>query len=234
MSLFDLAERTNRRTQRMPVNPLDKCTLVSICPKAIHEVKPTIFPGRFDIPAVKDGDFEILVIEPSSWWKELEHNQPLLEIPTSSIKMAESVITDYCNGLVACNMNDRMPGLFFIPGAYNKTTIKLYKNENGETFDQLLEKANIKQKNWFLELVRLADIDWARTSGNPLSISDDSRLAAEKLGLTKVWMQDFKSVEMTNCKACGEMINPLYPICRHCKAVIDPIKAKELGLSFVA
>ncbi len=82
--------------------------------------------------------------------------------------------------------------------------------------------------------MRIADILWARTNGNPLAISDDSRLAAEKLGLTsqKNWMGDFRARELTNCKACGHMINPVYPVCPNCKNVIDEEKAKSLNLKF--
>ena len=92
--------------------------------------------------------------------------------------------------------------------------------------------AKMKQKNWFTELVKIADVDWARTNGNPRAISDDSRLAAQKLGLQKAWMQDFRAVELNNCPACGAMININYPVCSNCKNIINTEKAKSLGLKF--
>jgi len=217
--------RVNQQITRMPVNPMDRCTIVSIYPEAIHEVKPTIYPTVFDIPAASnDNDFKLLVIGPSSWWKEMEDGQPFLEIPCSSLQVAESVIKDYSN--------ESMPGLFFIPGEWTEINIYKYTDANGRTFTDLLSNAVRKQKNLFMELVRIADILWARTNGNPLAISNNARIAAQKLGLQKTWIQDFKSVELSNCPACGSMVNPLYPVCSNCKNVINVAKAEELGLVF--
>src|SRR5262245_46089951 len=105
----------NRRTQRAPVNPLDVSTVVSIFPFEIVETKPTLQPGKWTIPA---GSFEkpsYTPIHPSSWWKEVDENQPLLELPVSSILVADSIVKDYCNGLLECDMATAMPGLFMIP-----------------------------------------------------------------------------------------------------------------------
>jgi hypothetical protein len=104
----------HRRTQRAQINPLDKSTIVSIYPKPIYEVKHTIQPGTFRIEA---GSYEkpaLLVVGPSSWWRELDEEQPLLEIPVSSVQIAESVVKDYANGLLDCNMADVMPGLLLV------------------------------------------------------------------------------------------------------------------------
>ncbi len=225
--------RSQSRIIRTPSNPLDKSTIVSILPKEIYETKPTLSPGTFHIPAAKPDDFELLVVGMSSWWKEVEEGQPYLEIPTSSLNMAESIIRDYVNGIVGCNMGDKMPGLFFVPGAYNKITILAYVGADGTTFKQLMDVAKQKQINWYKELVSIADVDWARTNGNPISVSDDSRMAAQFLGLKdKGWMQDFRAYELVPCKACGELMNPAYPVCKHCKAITNPKAAEELGLTF--
>jgi len=216
-----------RRTIRAPVNPLDVSTVVSILPKEIDERKWTIQPGRFLIPA---GSFEnpaVLVIGPSSWWKELDEEQPLLEIPCSSIQVADSVVKDYCNGILACNMGDTMPGLFFVPGEWSSEGIK--KERRGE-----LNQALMKQRNWYKVLVKMADTFWARTNGNPLSISDDMRLAAKELNLesNKEWTKDTQAVDLQRCVACGSLGNPMFPVCAVCKAVKDPEKAKSLGITF--
>jgi uncharacterized OB-fold protein len=59
-------------------------------------------------------------------------------------------------------------------------------------------------------------------------------MAARELNLVnKEWLKDAEIVELVRCKACGHLKNPLYPICPNCKSVDDPIKAKELGLTFV-
>ena len=216
----------NRRTIRAPTNSMDKSTIVSILPKRILETKCTIQPGTFELlPGTFDKP-SILVVGSSSWWREVDIDQPLLEIPVSSIQIADSIVKDYCNGLLACNMADLMPGIFYVPGELNVVDLKA-------KHAPLLLKAQANQKKWYAELVRIADILWARTNGNPLAISDDARLACRELNITnKPWLGDVQTMELVRCIACGSLRNPQFPICQTCKAIADPAKAKELGLTF--
>lgn len=202
-----------RRLIRSVKNPMDRCTVVSILPKPILEIKYTIEPGIFKI---EPGTFEnpaILVVGSSSWWRDVDAEQPMLEIPNSSIQVAQSVVQDYCNGLLGCNMGDAMPGLFFVLGEITVAKLKTdYKTK--------LEEARIKQNNWYSILVKLADSLWARTNGNPLAISDEMRLGARSLNLNdKPWLRDFHIAELTKCAACGSLRNPAYPVCPTCKNV---------------
>jgi len=119
-----------------------------------------------------------------------------------------------------------MPGIFYLPGEY---TVEKVKKEQ----PLLLQKALANQKKWFMELIRIADILWSRSNGNPLSISDDSRLACRELNIqNKPWLGDIQAAELVRCIACGSLRNPAFPICQTCKAVVDPVRAKELNLSF--
>ena len=233
---FPGIQAQRRRTIRANVNPMDKSTVVSIYPRLIDERKPTIEPGRFIIQPGTVANPSLLVVSPSSWWKELDEEQPLLEIPNYSIQVADSIVKDYCNGLLASNMGDCMPGLFWVPGAF-KTIEKLKETMFDDlkvTGALLFERAVNKQRNYFLALVKLADAMWSRTNGNPLTISDDMRLAAKELNLTelKEWMKDFTTVGQEKCPACGTLGNPGYPVCPNCKAIIDPVKAKALDIKF--
>jgi hypothetical protein len=217
----------HRRTFRAESNPLDKSTIVSIYPNSIKEIKHTLEPGIWEIPG---GNYEhpsVTIVGPSSWWKDVGEDQPLLEIPVSSILVADSIIKDYCNGLLGCNMGESMPGFFFIPG-------EIKENELRTKYKNLLDKARDAQKRWYSVLVRMADTLWSRSNGNPLSISDDMRRAARELDLnTKEWLQDFQSMETIRCVACGHMRNPLFPVCPNCKTIIDLEAAKKLNLKFV-
>ena len=206
----------NRRVIRAETNPMDKATVVSIYPKLIDEFKATIQPGRF---VIKPGSVKrpsVLVVGPSSWWREIDEDQPLLEIPVSSILIADSVVKDYCNGLLACNMGDIMPGLFYMIGEHTAADVVAQ-------FSKQIAIAEVKQKSYYHELVKLGDSLWARSQGNPLAISDDMRMAARELGIgdNKDWMKDFKAVDMERCFACGALKNPEYPVCSSCRA-IDP------------
>lgn len=228
-----------RRAIRATPNPLDKSTVISIFPKTIHEIKYTIQPGIFHL---EPGSFEnpsILVVTPSSYWLDRSEEEPLLEIPNSSVQVADSIVRDFCSGLLGCNMADSMPGLFWIPGEYDLKTIKTagstYLVEGKRLpFSEKLKQAQIKQRNYWMSLVRITDSLWARTNGNPLVVSDDARIAAKELSLDKDWMKDFAMVSMSHCPACGNMIDVQYPICPNCKTIIDEQKAKALGLKFAS
>lgn len=202
-----------RRLIRAVQNPLDKCTVVSIYPKRIEEIKVTIEPGRF---VIEPGTYEkpsTLVVGSSSWWKDVDIEQPMLEIPCSSIQVADSIVKDYCKGIFGCNMGDAMPGLFYVMGAVEVDKIKTqYSIE--------LDKAKKRQDEWFKILVMVADSLWARTNGNPRTISDEMRMAANALNKKdKLWLQDFEAPELKPCKACGGLRNPLFPICPTCKTI---------------
>lgn len=220
--------RRNRRTIRGPINEMDKSTVISIFPKVITENKPTMQPGVFTVPA---GTFDkpgILVVGPSSWWREIDEDQPLLEIPVSSVMVADSIVKDYCNGLLGCDMAGKMPGLFCLAGEW---TVNKLRQEHLP----LLTKYRERQKGWYLELIKIADVLWARTNGNPLSISDDARLACQELGIKdKPWLQDFQTAELERCIACGTLKNPQFPVCPTCHAISNPDLAKKLNIQFAA
>lgn len=220
-----LLPNNNRRMIRSVPNPMDKSTIVSIYPGTINSVNHTVFPGRF---TVNPGTYEkpsILTLGQSSWWRELDDEQPYVEIPVSSISMADSIIKDYCNGLLECNMGDARPGLFFVPGEFTLDQIK--KDHKAE-----LDQANIFQQNWFLGLTRLADTLWNQFQGNPRVISDTMKMAAKELNLEdKPWLKDFTMVSMVKCIACGALRNPQYPMCANCKTIVDKDLAKKLALN---
>jgi hypothetical protein len=139
LSLID-----TRRTIRAESNPLDKSTVVSIYPRELVERKPTIQPGIFTIPAGSIEKPTLVVVGPSSWWRDIDIEQPLLEIVNGSVQVANSIVVDYCNGLLGCNMRDTMPGLFWVPGEF-KTVESLFKAENG---------AHIRRSSISLSLTR--------------------------------------------------------------------------------
>lgn len=215
----------NRRTVRAPVNPFDKATVCSIFPFEIIEKKYTLDPGTFKIPA---GSMQLPVcvpVGPSSWWREIDPEQPLLEIPVASVLIADSIVRDYCNGLIACNMGDAMPGLFFLPGEISVPKLKM-------EFKGILESAELKQRKWFSALVELADIAWARTQGNPLSINEMMKRAAIELGQEdREWLKAYHAVEMIRCFACGTIKDPKFPVCPSCRA-IDPTHEKAKDIKF--
>jgi len=218
-----------RRIIRAPVNPMDKCTIVSIYPRVIEERKVTIQPGKFRIEAGSYENPALLVVTTSSWWKEIDPDQPFLEIPQQSIQVADSFVRDWASGLFKCNMGDAMPGLFYVPGDLGVNKIRSIKNNDDEL---LIDVARKKQKNWYTALVQAADILWATSSGNPLSISDDMRLAAQNLELTnKPWLADFNTLQLEKCPACGQLRDANFPVCQHCKTIVNKQQYDDMKLS---
>lgn len=217
-----------RNMTKAPTNPMDVATVFSILPKEIKEVKYTLDPGVFELPAGKPEAPSRLLVRPASWWKDVDPDEPLIEIPTSSVVIAKSIVQDYCNGILLCNMGDHMPGLFWIPGDISVADLKVKHTE-------ILAAAIEKQNNWFRALIKLGDSLWARTNGNPLSISDDSRLAAKMMQVgDRPWLQDFKLEHLINCPACGTLRNNNFPVCSNCKVVVDAKRFEELGLKFAS
>ncbi len=226
-----------RVIHQLPKNPMDKSTIVSICPQPINEFKPTIFPGRFHIPAAAENDYVLFTVEPSSFYMPNQNEkQPPMEVQLNSMALAESIVQDY---LRSCYLNggDRGPGIFYILGAWSKSMaaknyIEKYVREDGVTFAELLAAARERQKNWFQALIEEADANWANTGGNPRAIDPIARIAAVRLSLDKAWAHDFKAISKVKCKSCGELIDGEVAVCRFCHAIVDPIKAKELGIQF--
>jgi hypothetical protein len=212
---------------RGPVNNLDRATIVSILPREVVQVMHTVFPGKFVIPPGTYDNPSTLVVGPSSWWYDPSEESPLIEVPQSAIMMAESVINDYCKGLTEFR-TEAQPGLFFVPGEVGISVIK-------KDYVAHLNRAKIRQKEWFLALTKLADALWARSNGNPMVVSSDMKIAAQELNMTqKEWLKNQVTAELIKCKACGSLNSSAVVICPTCKVIIDEVRAKELGLKFAS
>lgn len=228
-----------RQAIRSPVNPMDRSTIVSIFPVDIDEVKHTIFPGRFSIPAGSYEKPSILVVGASSWWRETDPEQPLLEVPQGSIQVANSIVIDYINGLFMCDMAESQPGLFYIPGALgldigqspDECDLDRARAELAEKHQHLVDVAKTRQTTFFERLVSAGDEMWARSNHNPRCISELMRIAAAELKLDKQWAKDAIEIRKENCPACGELYDANFPICRHCQTVVDMDAYKKLGLA---
>lgn len=220
---------------QLPKNPRDKTTIVSVYPREIVDIKPTLFPGRFVIPAAPDNDFSLLVLESSSYYQASRiEKQPPNEFQVLSNVLAESIIKDSIPTMNLVSANAR-PGVFHIPGAYDKISILKYVDDyTGKTFEQLLTNARTQQRAYFTLVIDEADYFWAKTNGDPRSIPADAKLAVRIFGLekSKPWMSNHIAADNSPCPACGEMINKIYPVCKFCHNVIDKEKAKELDLVF--
>jgi len=215
---------TNKRTIRQPANPLDKATIVSIYPRVAEDTKHTIQPGIFKISAGTVENPSTLVVGPSSWWRDIGEEMPLIEIPVGAVIVAQSFVVDYCNGMLMCDMETAMPGLFYIPGELTIENIR-------EKYTNEMANAVKKQNKWFDNLIELADVGWARTNGSPNAINDLMRMAADARGKSdKDWMKSAQDTQKIKCVACGNLRNPLFPVCAACNRIVDIVLATKLGI----
>lgn len=214
-----------RRTIRGPISAQDKCTVVSIFPRAVNEFKATLQPPRYEMEAGNYDEPSLLIIGTACYWIEIDEQQPLLEVPVPSVLVADSICKDFMNGMLECDMTSATPGLFFVPGEYSVKGVK-------EKYQPLLDKAKVKQDNWYTKLVRQADSLWSRTNGNPLAIDELMRLAARELKEERDWVNKMSITStLVPCVACGVPRNEKYPVCPQCKH-IDKELAKKLGITF--
>lgn len=214
---------------KQPKNPMDRCTIVSIFPCVVEDRKVTLDPGYFKIEAGSFQNPAVLIVGSSSWYRAMYETNEVLEIPNSSILIAEDLINGYCNSAPDAIVGAAIPGLFYVVGEKTQADIKLnHKTE--------LEAARIKQNAYWKNCINSADKMWARSNGNPMAISDQARIAVRELGIdpkSKPWMGTIEGLaNIANCPACGAMINKQFPVCSNCKTVIDKKRAEELGLTF--
>jgi hypothetical protein len=81
-----------------------------------------------------------------------------------------------------------------------------------------LEKAVIRQRGFYVKLVRQGDAAWAK-NGKHENISDAQRRAAASLGIEKDWNTIAKpNIE---CPGCGELVPVQVAMCKHCSAIIN-------------
>ena len=220
-----------RTINLLPKNPMDKTTIVSVYPREIIDTKPTLFPSRFIIPPAPQDSFSLLVISGASYFIPSPiDKQPPTEVQVNSMMLAESILHDSIPSMNLVSATHR-PGVFAIPGEFNKTTILKYVHADGRSFQQLINEAKEWQQSYWTDIMNEADYFWSSSNGNPKAIPEDAKLAAKILGIekTKPWMSNVVASELINCRFCGEMINPNFPICKHCHHVVDEKKYKTLN-----
>lgn len=204
-------------------NPRDVSTIVCIYPKDWSDRKETLQPNEFH---VKGGTFEepgLTTIKTATYTQDNDPDKPLQEILLSSIQVSESIIRDYCIGLLGVSIGTAQPGMFFVPGEIKKID-EIKKNY----FNDLLA-AKLRQDKWFQSLIKIADALWSRSDGNPMMIWDEMRFAAEQLGVEREWVRQYSYIEKVRCFACGAQRDPRYPICPSCKTIdMSHEKAKDI------
>jgi hypothetical protein len=182
----------------------------------MSEEKPGCHPGYFEIPACLDGKPQTLMVGPSIHHLYIDDERGSITVTIPANRVAASIVNDYISAQLVSSEAAR-PGVFWVSGEFKMTN---------PTHMALLEEARVKQKNWFVELVKLADDDWSRYKSHRM-ISDIQRYACSALDLEREWRFKPAPAE-SKCPACKSSVEPDTIVCPSCRCVLDVEGYKKL------
>lgn len=195
------------------------CTVVSLLPVRLSEVKPHLFPGQFDIPACKKGDLVVVHIgESHHFIPDPFDEKKNYKVITPPHEMARSICEDYGNALVGTDFQSG-PALFWVHQRLSSAQV-------AEKHHKLISQYKERQKNWFDNLIAMADADWEKNK-NRMAVSDLQRTAANHHGIIKDWVT-ITPMENISCVFCRTMISVDSIKCANCKEVVNPEAYKRL------
>lgn len=203
----------------MVMSRLDVATVFSLLPVEVKESKPGLYPGEYLIPpAPARGDFSLLLVHEGSHFVPQLERAPYQAV-TPAREIAKSLVDDYIEGSLGIE-EDAGPGLFWAIGEYTKEKAKIeLKNE--------IVAAEAKQNRWYVNLVRIADIEWAQHVGNHNVISTMMRHAAKHLGLEKEWLINPDQLTLVYCPVCRNNVSVHALVCGNCQAILKPEEYKK-------
>ncbi len=216
---FDITLENVELAPIVPKSP-GNCTIVSLVPFAIKELKPQIIPGYFQIPPARSGDIQVLPVGESIYWMESPFKgMPPIKITETSKAMARSIVNDYIEAQLATD-TDVAPGVFWVEGHYDK------KKAKEELFDRIKDAEN-RQNRWFINLIKIADDDWQQSHQHKF-ISDIQRHAARAMGMSREWLDVSLDAMMTSCPLCKELVRPDAIIHNMCGYVLRPDEYEKM------
>lgn len=198
----------------------DESTVFSIVPFELHEFKPGILPGYFNIPAcLDDTKPQRVVVGPSTWLVTVGGQKQPLRIGQPSFEIARSIVQDFLDGQLFIDEESR-PGICWIQG--NISLADFIKRP-----EYLAIRQN--QRNWYVLIVKKTEEDWLRYH-NYKVVTDQARFAVRALGLeTPEWMTvEEVGLTFNKCPACSTMNDPANAICTNCNCVLNKEKFEKL------
>lgn len=194
----------------------EPCTVVSILPYELNEIKPQLRYGTgkesgagvFLIPAVPKGECRTLTIEYAERPFYVDYQRGNIWLSEQPEVVANAVVEDHVRATVNVTEGAR-PGLFYVQGLKQPDEVK----KNNAT---ALARAVREQDAWFARLVKAADDVWQKYRRHN-TISDQHRLASKYLGLKREWAEEMKAENTIQCAYCVSLISTkaiLCPVCR--------------------
>lgn len=184
-------------------------TMVSYVPFKVRTESPTVLPPFFELePSDTVKPVTAQVPEDAFFWYDPGLDRPKIKTPVPALEFANGVIRDYQASQMVVGA-DSAPALFYVEGYY----------EPQKKHAEITAEALRKQRNWFSDLVKQADVDFIGSKGNPFVVSDLARRAARLINVQRQWLD--VDTQNTQCPVCRDIIHPLAIVCRSCGAVIN-------------
>lgn len=199
-----------------------KSTIISLVPFELNESKPGLYPGAYKIPAAKENDFELFVVTDAVHYVYLDMDRGSISVPTVSAEVARSICEDYKISKLGFVAGEAEPGLDYVEGEYKdkKSVLAVAKDK--------IERMMALQKQWFIQLVEIADDEWSKYHSHK-SVSDIQRYAAKFLGLEREWNVEGTAESNTFCPACRSVVMVGAVVCGACRTIIKPEEYKKFG-----
>ena len=190
------------------------CTLVSLSPFPFCEEKPGLLPPRYMMDASENFEPSVLHLTEVRFYVYLDEFRGSIAVFVSPQKLAESLVNDYVKAQLAYTP-ETGPALFWVLGKLSPAEVKLkYKDR--------IEFAKKSQQQWFLDLARIADNDFAKYKQHNV-VSEMQRVAARLIGWNPdehPWMSPETIDAPVRCPACSTSVAPNVVICPNCKCVL--------------
>lgn len=196
-------------------------TIVSFARREVFETIPGMMCAFYRIPPAEGNTPNLLIVEDSHYHKpDIDGNQDAVHV--ASAQIANSVVEMHIRSQLGYKPEFAYPALFAIPNR-EVTAAEVFKDYLNQ-----VKKAQEAQKQWFIELVRMADDDWTLAHRHQM-VSDIQRTAARELGLRREWLDAVPGIDVAACNFCGSgLLNPDAPICPTCRNIHNPEKYAEL------
>lgn len=193
----------------------------------IHELKPGLNPAEYRIEASKDGKPSILIVDDAKYTYRALYDSPKINVPVLGQDLVRSIVEDFVSAKLCSVPGQKQPAVFFLEGEWTaETVMKLHKDK--------VEKYLAMQKEWYIELVKLGDIDWAKKPGSHQMVTGDSKIAAKELGFERPWLLEVPVVQQNAlkvCKGCASEIPQAAIVCKYCQVVQDENAYKNLKVA---
>lgn len=185
------------------------------------EKKPGLWPGEFRIPAGSVNKPGVLEV-PTCYYGIYQLDWKSIRVPEPSTVVANSIVRDYIAGQPCVFYGDEtsppaLPGLCWKEG---RLTSKVVAEELREDLDKLA----VLQRNWFKNLVDMADDDFTK-SPRRRAVSELQRHAARALAIQRPWLSE---IEMKNCIGCAQPVAVAAVFCPHCRTILNTEQAAKL------